>query len=51
MIEKYGLSVQKVDKLNKYQLGNFSLKVETVEIRKILIQRGYKNCFVVKIEN
>ena len=51
MVEKYGISIQKVDKLNKYQLGNFSLQSETVEIRKILVQRGYKDCFVVKIEN
>ncbi|MCK5457163.1 MAG: OmpA family protein, partial [Melioribacteraceae bacterium] len=40
MVEKYGISIQKVDKLNKYQLGNFSLQSETVEIRKILVQLG-----------
>ena len=51
MVEKYGISVQKVGKLNKYQLGNFSTKLETAEIRKFLDQNGYEGCFPVKIEN
>ena len=50
LIDKYGMSVQKINNLNKYQLGNFSSKQETIEIKKILIKRGYKNCFVVEIE-
>lgn len=51
LIEKYGISIQKIGKLNKYQLGNFSTRHETIEIRKALIQKGYKDCFVVKVEN
>jgi hypothetical protein len=51
LVEEYGIFVQKVDILNKYQLGNFSTKGETESLRKVLEKEGYKGCFIVKAEN
>ena len=50
LIEKYGMSIQTLDNLNKYQLGNFNSKREADEIKEIIIKQGYKGCFIVKVE-
>ena len=51
LVDEYGIAVQKVNNLNKYQLGNFSTKGETQSLRKVLENEGYKGCFPVRVEN
>ena len=51
LIAKYGMSVQEIDSLYKYQLGNFVSRTETEEVVKDLKTRGYRDCFIVTITN
>jgi len=51
LIDDNGLFVQKVGELNKYQLGNFDTQEEAINLNEVLRKKGYKNCFVIKIEN
>ena len=50
LIDKHGVSVEKVKGLNKYQLGNFDNQNQATGLKEILYQRGYKDCFVVAVK-
>jgi outer membrane protein OmpA-like peptidoglycan-associated protein len=47
LVKKYGVNVEKVAGLNKYQIGNFSSPEEADSLRVLLIGKGFKDCFVV----
>ncbi len=48
LIDKYGISISKVDGLNKYQIGSFENYSDASKLRQALISRGYKTAFIVK---
>jgi len=48
IINTNGISVLKIGNMNKYQVGNFVPVNEANEMKNILRQRGYKDCFVTK---
>jgi hypothetical protein len=47
IIDTYGLSVEKVNKIYKYRIGNFMSEKDALVIQQILRKRGYKDCFLV----
>jgi outer membrane protein OmpA-like peptidoglycan-associated protein len=47
MVKKYGVYVEKVAGLNKYQIGNFSSFEEADNLRVLLKAKGFNDCFVV----
>lgn len=50
LIEKYGITVTPVDNVKKYQMGNFKDKIEAVNLKSLLNERGYKDTFIVTIK-
>lgn len=47
LVAKYGVTVEKVAGLNKYQIGNFGTWEEADNLKNQLKARGFKDCFVV----
>jgi hypothetical protein len=47
IIAMYGLSVEKVKKVYKYRIGNFTDEKEALALQQILRKRGYRDCFPV----
>jgi adenine-specific DNA methylase len=47
LVKKYGVNVEKVAGLNKYQIGNFASFEEADNLRVLLKAKGFKDCFVV----
>ncbi|MBT6007531.1 MAG: OmpA family protein [Prolixibacteraceae bacterium] len=50
LVEKHGIFNDKENNLNKYRLGNFNTKDQASEIKELLKQRGFKDCFVVEVK-
>lgn len=49
LVKKYEITVLEADMLYKYQLGNFSTRLETENVVKELKNRGYHDCFIVQV--
>jgi hypothetical protein len=47
LVKMYGVNVEKVSGLNKYQIGNLGSFQEAESLRDQLKARGFKDCFVV----
>lgn len=51
LIKEYGIFVETVNNLNKYQVGNFSSKNDAVEVQRLILGKGFADSFIVVVKN
>jgi len=50
LVDKHGITIEKTRGLNKYQLGNFEERSQAEELKNMLDQRGFNDCFIVAVK-
>ncbi len=50
LINKYGLKMNLVNSMYKYQLGPVGTREDANKVKELLAQRGYKGCFLIVME-